>query len=116
MSSEGRDSAYIHKQKTSQGLMRELRKRNTRPVDYKEVDVVSSGSESEGTIIESESGIDSIKLEPGLGDQELDGDKLVDNWTTGTLRKTAMKGTSQIVKLSEANRELEMAREAEIVY
>ena len=65
MSGEGRDSTYKSTLKTTKGPVRESR-RLKKQVDYSEVELVLSDSDSEGTIFNSESGIESIKLEPGI--------------------------------------------------
>ena len=68
MSGEERDRTYKPTKKAEQKdrtVQRQSGRRNTRRVDYTEVEVISSGCESEETVIESESGIGSVKLEPG---------------------------------------------------
>ena len=109
MSGEGRDSTYNPKRKTQKGFARETRRRNTRQGDYTEMEVVSSGSDNEGTIISSESGVGSVKTESGLGEQELQGEDVFDSWTTNTFKNTATQVTTKFFMLTEVNRDLEMA-------
>jgi len=90
MSGEGRDSTYNPRKKTEKRPVmksRIIRKKNQ--VDYSEVEIVTSDSDSEGTIANSESGIGNINLESGLTELELENDRSVDIWTPGTLRNTA---------------------------
>ena len=79
MSGEGRDDTYKPKTKTQKGPVRESRRqRQTRQVDYSEVEIVPSDSDSEGTTANSESSIGSVKLEPGVTELGLESDKSVD--------------------------------------
>ena len=82
MSREGRDSTYRAKARQVKGPTSEsTRIRGKEQVDYKEVEIISSDTESEEIIINSESGIGSIKQEPHLGEQELGGDNFLDTWS-----------------------------------
>ena len=81
----------------------------TRKIDYKEVEVISSGGESDETVV-SESGFEgSIKLE-GEESEGLPRDNL---WTPGTLRNRTETVTAQWNRLARTSSELAMAREAE---
>ena len=112
MSGEGRDSTYKSTLKTTKGPVRESR-RLKKQVDYSEVELVLSDSDSEGTIFNSESGIESIKLEPGITELGLECERSVDVCTPGMLRSTANQVSEQSSRFTEVNTELAMAREAE---
>ena len=113
MSGEGRDSTYKATQKTKKGPMRESR-RLKKQVDYSEAEIVRSDSDSEeGTIFNSESGIESIKLEPEVTELGLECGRSVDVWMPGTLRRTANQVADQLNRVVEVNTELAMVREAE---
>ena len=92
--------------------MRESR-RLKKQVDYSEAEIVRSDSDSEGTIFNSESGIENIKLEPEVSELGLECGRSVDVLTPGTLRSTANQVTDQVNRFAEVNTELAMAREAE---
>ena len=92
--------------------MRESR-RLKKQVDYSEVKLVVSDSDSEGTIFNSESGIESIKLESGVTELGLECERSVDVWTPGTFRSTANQVSEQLSRFAEVNTELAMARGAE---
>ena len=58
MSREGKDSTYRPKSRTTKGPTRESRRIKSKDqVDYAEVELISSDTESEGTIINSELGL-----------------------------------------------------------
>ena len=82
MSKEGKDSTYRPKSRTMKGPTRESKRIKSKDqVDYAEVDLISSDTESEGTIINSESGFGSVKLEPTLPELDLDSERFQDAWT-----------------------------------
>ena len=112
MSGERRDSTYKATHKTKKGPVMESR-RLKKQVDYSEAEIVRSHSDSEGTIFNSESGIESIKLEPEISVLELECGRSVDVLTLGTLRSTTNQVTDQLNRFAEVNTELPMAREAE---
>ena len=109
MSREGRDKEYKPTKKPEQTETTSTRQsshRPTRKIDYKEVEVIISGGESDETVV-SESGFEgSIKLE-GEESKGLPRDSL---WTRGTRTETV---TAQWNRLSRTSSELAMAREAE---
>ena len=81
------------------------------PIDYREVDLSTSGEDSEGILEGSESRFGSVKLEGEARNQELL--LLQDTWTPGTVRDTATQVRIQVTRLAEENSQLRMAREIE---
>ena len=79
------------------------------PVNYKEVDLSSSGEDSERTAVESESGFGSVKLEGEARRQEL---LLQQVWLPRTTRDNIDSVGIQVSRLAEENSESRMAREA----
>ena len=98
MSVEKRDRTYKPTKKVDQrerAAQRPASRRHTRQVNYTEIEVISSSGVSEETVIESESGVGSIKLELGEVEQELYGEDLGDSWTPGMLQRTATQVSSR---------------------
>ena len=112
MSGEGRDSIYKPTLKTARGPVRESRRVN-KQADYSEVELVTSDSNSEGTAVNSESGIESIKLEPGVTELELGSERDSAFWKSGILKNTANQVNEQFLRFVVENSELVMAREIE---
>ena len=116
MSGEEKDRTYKPTMKVDRrkrAAQRPTSRRHNRQVNYTEIDVISSSGVSEETVILSESGVGSIKLEPGEVEQELYGEDLRESWMPGTLHRTATQVSSQMARLTETNKSLKMAREAE---
>ena len=64
MSREGRDTTYRTTTRTGKGLAWEsTRIKSKEQVDYAEVEIISSDMESEGTIVNSESGFQFVLIE-----------------------------------------------------
>ena len=116
MSGEERDRTYKTKgraEKTLRGTPRRTTTRTTGRIDYKETEVISSGSDSEETIVGSESGIGSSKLEREDSVPLLEGDRDRNLWTPGTLTSRDNQVTEQLSRLATVNTDLAMARETE---
>ena len=116
MSREGRDSTYKPTKSTTQKERtgpRQAAKRNTKRIDYTEVEVIVSGSDTDKTLTDSESGFSSVKLEPVEKGARVQREGLRDTWTPNTFRHKATQVTQQFVRISETNTELVMARESE---
>ena len=121
MSREGKDRTYKPKRKKCRRPTREsTRIKQRQAVDYTEVDTVDLDSSEDLTILYSELGCVSdqaFKREQSLKGDSTDGfmDREVagEDWTSKTLRITANKVSQQVIRLSQLNRDLTMAREVE---
>ena len=94
-------------------MKRQSGRKPTRQIDYREVELISSGGELEETITGSESGIESVKLEPGEHGFEQECEPRNSQWTPGTLRSRTETVTEQWNRLARASSELAMARETD---
>ena len=115
MSGEGRDTTYKPAKKhgaTNSANTRQSNRRTTKRVDYEEVDIISSGGESEETTGQSESGFGS-SVQSEKVEKEKEGDLRGALWTPGTLRCNTVRVTEQLSRLAEASSVLVMAREEE---
>ena len=114
MSREGSDTSYRPKRRLHLSETEHRRSRCPRSsrVDYKEVEVLS-GSDSEETIVDSELGRQSVKLEREGSVPGFEGETEENLWTPDTLKSRANQVSEQFSRLDRVNSEETMAREGE---
>ena len=117
ISGEERDIPYKPNKKASRNTYiakRQSSRTSSRRVDYTEQLTISSGEESDGTVINSESGFEgSVKLELVEQSAEVSWESSNTRWTPGTIKSRTVSLTDQITRLAGENREITIAQETE---
>ena len=87
--------------------------RKVGPVNYKEVDITDSDTESEDTVLDSESGFGSVKLEIEGQEVETDWEHKDSLWTWCTEESRTGGSEKQLTKLVEVKSEVAMTSGSE---
>ena len=115
MSKRGRDTGKRPTKRSAAPTRMSSKINQVGPVNYAETDLTTPDTEREGTIVGSDSGFGSVKLEVDLDSEQIEaeGDWVEDTWTPITARNTATQVGLQFAKIAEQNSQLIMARETE---
>ena len=116
MSKGEKDTGKLPTRRTAEPTKVSSRIKQVGPVNYAELDLSTSDTESESTVVGSESGFGSIKLEGEMEQIDIEGDELTHTWTSTTIRNTATQVGIKVNRLADENLQLRMARETEWSY
>ena len=112
MSERGGDKRSQPKKKQAPTRV-STRIRKVGPVNYKEVDITDSDTESEDTVLDSESGFGSVKLEIEGQEVETDWEHKDSLWTRCTEESRTGGSENQLTKLVEVKSEVAMTSGSE---